>query len=93
MTLQELVDFFGSQELPATAQLNRSTRIVDVPGFLEAQYLQVQLYGIDSPAYLRLMQFREWLISGAVDYVKPEHGSAVNVTPTQAESEEAAGNS
>lgn len=72
MTLQELQDFFSSQELPATAQLNRSTRIVDVAGFLEAQYLQVKIHGVDSPAYSRLVQFREWLLSGGVDYVKPE---------------------
>ena len=75
MTIQALEEFFTNQDLPREAQLNRSTRIVDVALFLEAQFLQVKLIGLNCPAHLRLMQFKEWLLEGGVDYVKDVPGA------------------
>ncbi len=62
MDIEELETFFTSRELPETLQLNRSTRITDMKGFLDASFLQVRMLGIDAPAFWRLLQVRDKLL-------------------------------
>ena len=57
MTIQELEDYFKDKELPQEFYLHSSVKIADVPKFVDSQLLQIRVYGVKSPAYVRLIEF------------------------------------
>ena len=70
MSIQELEDFFKSRALPAEISTHPAIKIVDVPKFIDTQLIQIRTHGLNTPAYDRLVELREW-------FLKRENGKSV----------------
>lgn len=57
MTIPELEEYLKDKELPHEFYLNSAVKIIDVPKFVDSQLLQIRVYGVKSPAYVRLIEF------------------------------------
>jgi len=67
MTLQELEEFYKGRELPATAQLYKAIKIIDVPKFVDSHFTVLKANSHSKafqPFYDRLILLKEILEKG-----------------------------